>query len=1104
MLALLMESALRTLLLGLAVWLGLKMFRRRNPQLQMTAWTVVLVASLSMPLLMRGLTVTIPAAAPPQLVTIPRLPPERMADALTSPYLQQEVPMFPPQAPESNEQQPPRLATSAGPNWWGLATGLYLMIGGTMLLRLLTGLVLTWRLIRAARPAGDVWAAGVDVRVSDTVTMPVTFASTILLPAEFAGWDAVKRQAVLSHEGSHVARGDFYVLLLAGFNRCLFWFNPLSWWLVRRLTELAEIISDDAAIAVVGDRPSYAEILLDVAGQVGRVPAARAPIALAMARPRTVRQRVERILTATGLPTSMGWGKRARFATCLIPLVAVCALTIAHGGSPTPAVAQSAPAAGRPQATLDPKGFDLYVGFYRADPNVLPDLVLTITREGDHLFEQRTGSAKLEVFPENDHEFVYGLVKDSHITFVRDAQGHATAVVLHQNGSDVVATRTDEAEAKRVAELHQQRFADQARPRTAITIDPSAFDRYVGYYALNAQFVFRITRDGDRFFTQLTGQPKVEVFPESDTDYFARIVQAQITFVTDAQGQATGLVLHQNGREFPARGVAEAQALAADATFEEQAKRRAEEARPRTAIAVDPRSLDLYVGFYEAGPQSIFTITRTDDQLFAQLTGQRKLPIFPEGEREYFYKAVAAQITFATDDQGRVSGLLLHQNGRDMRAARIGDVPAMDRKRASVDPATFDGYVGWYEPPPPRNIVTVTRDGDHLFVQETGQARSEIIARSAAGYVASGGSGPDILFEPAEQSRPSALIMYDEARGAVRAPWVAAARARQIEDVAARQIADAPGRFKNQMPAAGSAAALRHHFDALGRGAPDYDQMNPRLAEQVRQQLPSFLYMFTALGSLESMVFKGVGPGGFDIYDVKFTRGAAQVRLSLTEDGKLQGLNFRPDGDGTPGAVVACSQESTLRPTTGTAPIRMTFVNRSGSDIRLFGVDFAGKRVPYVTILDEGSALIGAAMTQPLVVTDPSERCLEIVLPGSATQNIAITAAVPDGSPGQATAPRNTPLPGSEAALRQLIDGIRRGEPDYARMSTPAADGTRQQLRLVQEIMNRMGPVQAISFVGVAPTGADIYQVKCENGSTEVRLDLLKDGRIGGLTLGPE
>jgi len=82
MLALLLEAALRSLALGGVVWLGLRLLRVRDPRVHMTAWTVVLVASLSMPLLMRGLTVTIPAAAPPQLVTIPRLPPERMADAL--------------------------------------------------------------------------------------------------------------------------------------------------------------------------------------------------------------------------------------------------------------------------------------------------------------------------------------------------------------------------------------------------------------------------------------------------------------------------------------------------------------------------------------------------------------------------------------------------------------------------------------------------------------------------------------------------------------------------------------------------------------------------------------------------------------------------------------------------------------------------------------------------------------------------------------------------------------------------------------------------------------------------------------------------------------
>ena len=65
MLALLLESALRLLALGGVVWLGLKLFRVRNPHAQMTAWTVVLLASLSMPVLMRFVTVTIPAGPPP-------------------------------------------------------------------------------------------------------------------------------------------------------------------------------------------------------------------------------------------------------------------------------------------------------------------------------------------------------------------------------------------------------------------------------------------------------------------------------------------------------------------------------------------------------------------------------------------------------------------------------------------------------------------------------------------------------------------------------------------------------------------------------------------------------------------------------------------------------------------------------------------------------------------------------------------------------------------------------------------------------------------------------------------------------------------------------
>src|SRR5436309_8462001 len=68
MLAVLVESALRSLALGGLVWLGLTLLRVRNPHAQMTAWIVVLAASLAMPLLMHRVTLTIPADPPPSPV----------------------------------------------------------------------------------------------------------------------------------------------------------------------------------------------------------------------------------------------------------------------------------------------------------------------------------------------------------------------------------------------------------------------------------------------------------------------------------------------------------------------------------------------------------------------------------------------------------------------------------------------------------------------------------------------------------------------------------------------------------------------------------------------------------------------------------------------------------------------------------------------------------------------------------------------------------------------------------------------------------------------------------------------------------------------------
>jgi beta-lactamase regulating signal transducer with metallopeptidase domain len=274
MIALLLESALRAFALGAAVWLGLKVLRIRNARAEKTAWRIVLFVSLAMPLLVQFVgpwaRVTIPVPMPPQVTapSVTKIEAESSTRPTPSPGSAVEpmaLPMSPVASSDALVSEPPPTTPRHSIDWQALMAAVYLAVAAVLLARLLIGIALIVRLVWAARPLREGWTAGCDVRVGDAIIMPVTFGRTILLPGDCADWSALKRLAVLSHEQSHIDQGDFWILLVASLNRAVFWFNPLSWWLLRRLTELAEIISDDAAIEAIGDSPAYAEILLDIA-----------------------------------------------------------------------------------------------------------------------------------------------------------------------------------------------------------------------------------------------------------------------------------------------------------------------------------------------------------------------------------------------------------------------------------------------------------------------------------------------------------------------------------------------------------------------------------------------------------------------------------------------------------------------------------------------------------------------------------------------------------------------------------------------------------------------------------------------------------------------
>jgi len=93
----------------------------------------------------------------------------------------------------------------------------------------------------------------------------------------------------------------------------------------------------------------------------------------------------------------------------------------------------------------------------------------------------------------------------------------------------------------------------------------------------------------------------------------------------------------------------------------------------RKEITLSTQALEKYVGTYELTfpDRSVpFVITLEEGKLLAQLGQQRKFPIFAESETLIFYKVVDAQLEFVKNEKGEITGLVLHQNGRDTKGVK--------------------------------------------------------------------------------------------------------------------------------------------------------------------------------------------------------------------------------------------------------------------------------------------------------------------------------------------------------------------------------------------------------------------------------------------------
>lgn len=179
---------------------------------------------------------------------------------------------------------------------------------------------------------------------------------------------------------------------------------------------------------------------------------------------------------------------------------------------------------------------DAFVGVYKINDQA--DRV--ITRKGNQYFSQRTGGEKFEIYPYGENQFAF---KESNtkINFIRDASGSVSAMeMLDRSFVPSRAVKTNKP---------------IPLERVVFNLNPIDFDVFVGEYELAPGFLIKVWREENNYKAQATGQPSFNMFPESATKFFLKVVDAQVEFSKNDQGEVTHMTLFQGGRAMPGKKV---------------------------------------------------------------------------------------------------------------------------------------------------------------------------------------------------------------------------------------------------------------------------------------------------------------------------------------------------------------------------------------------------------------------------------------------------------------------------------------------------------------------------------------------------------------------
>jgi bla regulator protein blaR1 len=587
-------------------------------------------------------------------------------------------------------------------------------------------------------------------------------------------------QAIIAHELCHVRRRDNLTGALHLVVQALFWFHPLVWWIGARIVEERERACDEAVLASGSDPSAYAEGLLNVCEFYLASPL----FCTAGVSGADLRKRIEAI-ARNGVAGKLNLAKKALLTMAALLTVTVPVAVgifqapqaraqttqVTPDSSPAAAasIAMGSPDSMQRQLLINPSGQFTTLNLpLKSLISFAYDIQETqIAGPAEALARLYSIDAKTAVPPSPDHveadfrSMVQGLLADRFkMSFHWETRRVPVYALLGGGDSGI----------KQAAPGDPGPFLQKGM--SSVTGHGVPFAQFVKYLAtqldrpildqtgLTARYNFTLkwgSEPGEPGAPAITGRRP----PDPSVASLIELLQKQLGIqVVPQEGDVSFLVIDHI--EQPSNLIP----------------------LPKE-VTVAPNVFDHYVGYYGFPGNAVMTVSRDGNRFLTQLSGQPQIQIFASSEREFFTKVVNARITFVTNDEGVATRLVLHQGGMDISAPRISEAEA--------------------------------------------------------------------------KARASALAQ----------------------------------RVHEQKAAPGSEAALRKQIEALQRNQPDYEDMSSTVAAIIRPRWAGVQKQFAHAGQLQSITFKGVGPGGADIYQARFEKGTYEMRIELDATGKISGLSFR-------------------------------------------------------------------------------------------------------------------------------------------------------------------------------------------------------------------